>query len=110
MSSIDELVDCLRTRHYCRVGKPVLREQPVEETSFINAPFVRMLLQEHEDDEILQWYLDNFLFGKLASIYVSPNGISKPIEEEQPQAPYIKLDILLQVAQYHRAKWIEEEE
>ena len=110
MCSIDALVDCLRTRHYCRVAKPVLREQAVEETSFINAPFVRMLLQEHEDEAILRWYLDNFLFDKLGSIYVLPNGISKPIEEEKPQAPYIKLDILLRVAQYHRAKYTAQED
>ena len=39
-----------------------------------------------------------------------PNGVSKPVEQEQPQAPYIKLDILLRVTQYHREKWIQEED
>jgi hypothetical protein len=41
---------------------------------------------------------------------VLPNGVCKPVEQEQPQAPYIKLDILVRIAKYHRAKWIEEED
>ena len=110
MGSIDSLVECLRARHYCCVAKPLLTEPAVEEMCFIGAPFVRVLLREHEDDEILQWYLDNYLFGKLSSIYVSPNGISKLIEKEEPQAPYIRLEILLQIARYHQAKYIEQED
>ena len=93
--SIDALVDGLRTRHSSRVAKPLKSVQAVKERKFINASFVRALLQEHEDDPILEWYLENFLFGKLAAMYVSSNGINKPLEEDEPQAPYMKLEILL---------------
>ena len=43
-------------------------------------------------------------------MYVSSNGICKPLEEDEPQAPYMKLEILLRVAQDHRKKWIETED
>ena len=87
-------------------------EQASREPSFINAPFVRTLLQEHPDDEMLGWFRDMYLCkdGKLSTLYVLPNGVCKPVEQEQPQAPYIKLDILIRIAKSHRAKWIEEED
>ena len=59
---------------------------------------------------MLQWLIDSFLFGELATLYVSPTGIIKPLEGDEPQAPYAKLDILLRVAQYHRAKWLKKED
>ena len=108
--SIDALVEGLRTRHSSRVAKPLKSLQTVEERKFINASFVRASLQEHEDDATLEWYLDNFLFGKLAGMYVPSNGISKPLEQDEPQAPYMKLEILLRVAQHHRKMWIETED
>ena len=41
---------------------------------------------------------------------VLPNGISKDIDDEQPQAPFIKLNILLALANSRRAKYITEED
>ena len=57
---------------------------------------------------MLQWYLDTFLFGKLGTMYIASNGICVPTQNERPQAPYIKLDILLRVARHQRGLWIED--
>ena len=106
--SIEGLVGCLRGIHYCQVAEPhLVEEREIVESSFTNAPFVRTLRRDHEDDDMLQWYLDTFLFGKLGTMYIASNGICVPTQNERPQAPYIKLDILLRVARHQRGLWIE---
>ena len=106
---INRLVDGLRGAHYCLVAGPVLdQEQEIVESRFTNALFVRELCRVHEDEEMLQWYLDTFLFGQLGTMYIASNGICLPTSEETPQAPYIKLDILLRVAAHQRGLWIED--
>ena len=91
---LDAVAARLQGKHYCQIAaRALVEEQGIEESCFTNAPFVRMLLRDHEDDYMLHWYLDTFLFGKLAPT-------------DRPQAPYIKLDMLLRLAQYRRGKWI----
>jgi hypothetical protein len=111
--TLDSLVKSLSPRRDCRVVKPAMMEPASvhrKEPSVIDAPFVRKLLQEHPDDEMLEWFRDTYLFDQLSTVYVLPSGACKPVEQEQPQAPYIKLDILIRIAKYHRAKWIERED
>lgn len=71
------------------------------------APSVWAMLEDALAPGALQWLLDTFLFGKLASLKLLQTGEAIPLEQEEPQPASIRLETLLEVTKQRRSKWIQ---
>ena len=67
---IEGLVGHLRQVHYCQVAAPDVREedQEIVESRFTNAPLFRKICQNHEDEGVVQWYVETFLSNRLGCL------------------------------------------
>ena len=72
--------------------------------AFLEEPPAR---EEPPANDALQWLLDKFLFGKLASLKLLQTGETIPLEEEEEQPAHIRLETLIKLTEQKRSKWIE---
>ena len=80
-------------------------EQPA--VAITQAPTVWAWLEEPPAEDALQWLLDNFLFGSLASLKLLQTGKTIPLEEEEEQPAHIRLETLIKLTEQKRSKWIQ---
>ena len=102
--SLEEVAQLLCNTRLCPLSNSV--EQPVP--SITQAPSVWALLDEDpENHSIIQWLLDYLLWGdKLMALKLLQTGETIPLEEEEVQAPHIRLETLIKVTEQRRSKYI----
>ena len=79
------------------------------------APSVWALLEEPPANDALeppatdalQWLLEKFLFGRLASLKLLQTGETVPLEQEEEQPSHIRLQTLINLTEQKRSKWIQ---
>ena len=64
------------------------------------------LLDQPPANDALQWLLEKFLFGSLASLKLLQTGETVPLEQEEEQPPHIRLQTLINLTEQKRSNWI----
>ena len=116
--SLDEVAQQLcNTRLRPLSTVPVIDSAEQPAAAITQAPSVWALLEEQwllddngcndEATDDVQWLLEDFLWGNLASLKLLRTGETIPLEQAEPQPPHIRLETVFKLTEQRRSKWIQ---
>ena len=64
------------------------------------------MLEETDAPESVEWLLNSYLFGDLASLKLLQTGEAVPLEQDEAHSASIRLETLIKVTEQRRSTWI----
>ena len=79
-------------------------QQP--DAGITQAPLVWTMLEETDKPESVEWLLNSYLWGELASLKLFQTGEAVPLEQDETYSASIRLETLIKVTQQRRLNYV----
>ena len=94
------------TRLESSTSVPVIDNVQQPDAGITQTPLVWSMLQEIDELASVEWLLNSYLWGELASLKLLQTGEAVPLEQDETYSASIRLETLIKVTQQRRLNYV----
>ena len=94
------------TRLESSTSVPVIDNVQQPDAGITQAPLVWTMLEETDEPESVEWLLNSYLWGELASLKLLQTGVAVPLEQDETYSASIRLETLIKVTEQRRSNYV----